>query len=672
MKGQTLFSKYTLYFESGKHAITNAQKQKLDSFIVSLANIPSAFYVTVKGHTDNKGSIELNEKLSKKRAEEIIGYLIKKDFKIVDSSLTYFAFNQPLFENTEENLWKNRRVEITVYTRPFNMATILGIKDFVPKYFNLNEDKGGVIKLDSTTITIMPNSFTNRDGSEVTGDITISYLEYKSPSDFILGDIPMSFIKNKEVSLFESGSMFKILATQNENKLLLKKTQDKNIIIETPLKKIPDQQFYNFDSIHRQWINSQQTLTDQNGNIISRNNSLTMTRTNTDIYIYPNCITGDTCTYFNNMFLKMNYYLTHKEPLLPNNPYKSIKNNLVDYQSPFYQIMVDTVKKAFRLSSVNGYNELGSLKNYEWIFLEDEFGKLKNSDLLYASFVKFIYHGENSFQIKMNMGMEKTRIYNVTGRLAGFHPFIKPSKLNAKNNAKYLKELYDLDNKEIENDTKLKKLLEITAVNELLFEDSLNCFMQFYTHFLCDSSEKKFITKHHGFYNYFNANKDAILNKFQQKKNMFDCEKYKRDVGKVSAIEKLKIATMAKFGINSLGLFNADRVKAIKDPETINAFYKLKGKLKELKIIQIYINIENLNGTIMYNGSYGYGPYHFVYGANDKAVMIAVDDEFNSYFVSPETFKECISKKTGDQVTFILSPAKDLQTKENLDKILVK
>ncbi|MES2515185.1 MAG: OmpA family protein [Bacteroidota bacterium] len=672
VKTQTIFGKYTIYFESGKHTVTSIQKQKLDSFVLSLANIPSAFCITVKGHTDNKGSIELNERLSKKRSEEIIGYLKRKGFKTADSSVNYFAFNLPAFDNTPDNLWKNRRVELTVYTQRIDMPAILGIKDFTPNYFNLNEDKGGTLKLDSTTITVSPNSFTNTDGTEVTGDITISYFEYKSPADFILGNIPMSFIRNNEISLFESGGMFKILANQNGNKLLLKKASDKNIIIQTPLKKIPDQQFYNFDSIHNQWINSQQTLTDQNGNIISQNNRLTMTRNNTDIYIYPNCVTGDTCIYFANMFKKMNYYLTHREPLLPNNPYKSVKNNLVDYKSPFYQLKVDTSKKTLKFISLNDYTELGSFKNYEWQFAEDEFGKPGPSDLLYASFVKFIYNGESKFQIKMNIGMEKTRIYNVIGKSPGFHPFSKPSKLNAKNNTKYLKELYDLDNTEVENDTKLKKLIEITAVNELLFEDSLDCFMKFYTHFLCDSSEKKLITKHHGFYNYFNANKESILTKFQQKKNMFDCEKYKKDVGKVSAIEKLRISALAKFGINSLGMFNADRVKSIKDPETINATYKLKGKQQELKIIQIYLNIENLNGMIMYNGSYGYGPYHFVYGSKDKTVMIAVDEKFNSYFISPASFSECIAKKVGDQVTFILSPAKDLQTKQNLDKILTK
>ena len=84
----------------------------MDSIIESLPNIPQAYYIEVLGHTDNHGSLKLNNLLSKNRASAVTSYLKNKKFKLKDSSMRYFAFNNPLVENTETNLWKNRRLEV--------------------------------------------------------------------------------------------------------------------------------------------------------------------------------------------------------------------------------------------------------------------------------------------------------------------------------------------------------------------------------------------------------------------------------------------------------------------------------------------------------------------------------------------------------------------------------
>ncbi len=666
-KAQTIFSKCALYFESGKYVITKDQKHQLDSFIVSLTNIPSAFEIAVKGHTDNKGSLELNETLSKNRSTEILNYLIKKGFKTTDSSLAYFAFNKPAIENTEDNLWKNRRVEIVVYQRRFKMVQLLGITDFVPEKYSLNEDEGGVLKYDSTTITIAPNSFVNADGSEVTGNITIAYTEYRNPTDFLLSDIPMSTGSGNNMQNFESGGMFKILANQNGKKLVLKQADEKNILIEMPLKKTPNQKFYQFDSLDHHWIDSQREVTDSKGKMIDPrvNRLVRLDDPNSgkiSSYIYPNCITGDTCKYFDHMFLKLNYYLTHQEPLLPGNPYKSVKNNVVDYKSPLYNMVRDTVKGTFRFESMNSYNELGKFSNYEWKSDEISSG--------YYSFIKIIYLGDSKFQIKTNKGSQG-QIYTVTGKSTSFHLFGNQAKINSKNNKKYLKELYDFDNTEIENDKILKNKLEITDINEFLFSDSLTCFTDFYTHFLCDSSESAIIKKEGGFYNYFIKNKEKILSSFNRKKAFFSCEKYKKDVGKLSEEKKIRISTMAKFGIRSLGAFNADAIKRISDPEVITPVYKLKGAEKELSIITVFISMTSLNGLMRYDGHYGYGPYKFVYGKNDTCNLIAVDNELNTYVVSRENFKKAVSHKIDNKVVFILKEMKDLKSKENLYNIMM-
>ena len=162
------------------------------------------------------------------------------------------------------------------------------------------------------------------------------------------------------------------------------------------------------------------------------------------------------------------------------------------------------------------------------------------------------------------------------------------------------------------------------------------------------------------------------MKKFNQKKSMFNCNEYKAKVAKFSEIERIKIATKAKFGINSLGIFNSDAVKSIAKPKEINALYINKEDGKAINVITIYVNIENLNGLITYDGHYGYGPYHFVYGVSDKCVLVAVDENLKAYFVSPVDFKKYADNPIGNTVTFILTPSGLLNSKNNLDKIMLK
>lgn len=657
---------FNVYFESNQYLLQKRQVHIIDSVITELNNIPEAFEVIVKAHTDQKGSIELNNKLSKNRASTVINYLVKKGFKTTDSTLNYYAFNQPIETTLEQNYWKNRRAEIIIYKRVINFVKAFGITDFTPQEVNLNEDKGGVLTFDSTKITVTPNSFRYSDNREVVGDILIKYQSYKNSADFLLADIPMSFIDQGGVSYFESGGMFKIEAFQNGEKLILKK--EKKIEVEMPLKKVPNQNFYLFDSTNNHWNQLHDNITNNNGIINPRIPGSSNVATKSDFYIYPNCIVGDTCKYFDNLFKKMEYYLKNNEPLLINNAYKSVKHKDVDYHSPYYIIEFDSLKKTFKIKSINGINEMGSFSNYTWSCDEIN-GPLTNKSK-YASFVKIVWLGENKFQLKMNVGSYDKRTFNVTGKYNGFSLFRSQTKSNEKNNKKYLKELLDFDNQEITNDNRLKSKFEITTVDEQLFYDSLNCLKEFYLHFLTTKADSLEIVNYSDFYTYFNVNKQAILKSMNQKKVMFNCEDYKKKVANISLLERAKIEVLAKFGLTSTGVFNADAVKNIKDSKTINATYINKKTKKTIPIICIFVNIKNLNALIRYDGAMGYGPYHFAFSQNEPTTIIAVDADYNTFFCSPADFNTGILNSVNGNATFYLTPIKDLNKKENLTKIM--
>jgi outer membrane protein OmpA-like peptidoglycan-associated protein len=72
--------------------------------------------VIVEGHTDNQGSLAINQSLSRNRAASVVAFLRNN----VTSQLTAkaFASERPIADNrTPGGRQKNRRVEIYLYIR---------------------------------------------------------------------------------------------------------------------------------------------------------------------------------------------------------------------------------------------------------------------------------------------------------------------------------------------------------------------------------------------------------------------------------------------------------------------------------------------------------------------------------------------------------------------------
>ena len=71
--------------------------------------------IEVKGHTDNVGTEEFNMKLSHKRAQAVVDYLIGRGVDKDKLSYSYYGMSKPLTTNdTEEGRTMNRRVEFEI------------------------------------------------------------------------------------------------------------------------------------------------------------------------------------------------------------------------------------------------------------------------------------------------------------------------------------------------------------------------------------------------------------------------------------------------------------------------------------------------------------------------------------------------------------------------------
>lgn len=651
----------TVYFDSNVFTLSKAQRLRIDSFIASLPNIPQAYTARVSGHTDSRGSLQLNMPLSKRRAQSVAGYLQSHYLRTTDSTLGYFAYNRPAVENTEGNLWKNRRVEIEVQLRKLDMPAILGVKDFGPRKFKLIEDIGGTLIYDSTKIVIAANSFKHSDGSEVTGEIEISYQEYRTPADFILGEIPMSLKSDNELKHFNSGGMFGIFAFQNGEELVLKPAQDKQIVVNLPLTDVTDQGSYVFDRSTNAWNNQQQPITNAHGSMLPPfgRPGLNFSSDNFMTCLQPR---RDTCAYINGLVDKLKYFTAHEEPLNPDYAYKFIKNNVVDFKSSWYRLLVDTVAAQVRFVPANSHSKLGKFADYTWTFEPSEFAKFRRDNFKYGcAFVKLAYKGQNRFYVEMGQ-----QVYYATGRPADFSGSDKKLKrLHKKNFRSYLKYTHGLDSDEKTYEKALKQELNVRELKNI-YSDSLACLNYFYRYAVKPAGDQEFPD----LYNY-NIHKDVLSKTLKLFTDTFSCVKFKKlMIARDSAMYNKK-AAFAKFGISTTGIFNADAVKQINDPETIDASY-VSDKGKPLNIVAIFIGMKGLNGIIRYDGFMGYSPQHFVYGKSDINVMLAISDRDESYVCYPEDFSKAVSSAANGKVLFTVAALSPLGTTANLQKIVKK
>jgi OOP family OmpA-OmpF porin len=71
--------------------------------------------VSIEGHTDIRGSDAYNQNLSERRAKSVYAYLVSQGIAADRMKTIGYGRSRPLVPNTsEENMYKNRRVEIKI------------------------------------------------------------------------------------------------------------------------------------------------------------------------------------------------------------------------------------------------------------------------------------------------------------------------------------------------------------------------------------------------------------------------------------------------------------------------------------------------------------------------------------------------------------------------------
>jgi len=112
-------------FKFNSTSLSKEAEQKIDEFLNGLngssAGLENAVFL-VAGHTDNKGTEDINYELGKRRADMIGRYLVTQKkidpLRVVTAS---YGETVPVADNkTRDGRAKNRRVEILVYREAIN------------------------------------------------------------------------------------------------------------------------------------------------------------------------------------------------------------------------------------------------------------------------------------------------------------------------------------------------------------------------------------------------------------------------------------------------------------------------------------------------------------------------------------------------------------------------
>lgn len=104
----------SIFFGGGSSYIDEQQVQELYEFIDEIPGIEN-MEILIQSHTDNIGSLEYNQWLSRMRSESAYEKLLEKGIKPEMMLIEDFGEQNPYFDNqTWEGKLKNRRVDVII------------------------------------------------------------------------------------------------------------------------------------------------------------------------------------------------------------------------------------------------------------------------------------------------------------------------------------------------------------------------------------------------------------------------------------------------------------------------------------------------------------------------------------------------------------------------------
>lgn len=114
-RGMVITLSGSVLFASGKAELLPAAQAKLNEVATALTNQDPDSKIVIEGHTDSRGSVDLNQGLSQRRAEAVRNYLVSRGIASERVTALGLGSAQSIADNASaEGRANNRRVEIVV------------------------------------------------------------------------------------------------------------------------------------------------------------------------------------------------------------------------------------------------------------------------------------------------------------------------------------------------------------------------------------------------------------------------------------------------------------------------------------------------------------------------------------------------------------------------------
>lgn len=234
----------TVLFEHNKFLLTNKAKQKLDS-LISHIDINKLKELTLYGNTDADGDSEYNIVLSKKRSKSVFDYIIFKGIPSVKVKLEYNGENNPIAQNNiESGKQQNRRVDLVLEFESNEVVNTIfdKLQTEIQTFEGKSNQEILITGKQGTKIKIPKNSLLKYNGKYAVGTIKIELKEFYKKSDILLANLHTM----SNFTMLESGGMIYISATNNDEKLQLKKGAKASIEFASKNNKSDMQIFYGY------------------------------------------------------------------------------------------------------------------------------------------------------------------------------------------------------------------------------------------------------------------------------------------------------------------------------------------------------------------------------------------------------------------------------------------
>lgn len=493
--------------------------------------------------------------------------------------------------------------------------------DVYPDVYSYSAMTGAKITYGSgTKISVPANAFEDANGAIVTGNVDITYREFRDPVDIVLSGIPMTYDSGGVVENFESAGMFEINASQNGSEVFLRDGMkiDMNFaVVDTA----PTFNFYRLDEQNGWEYIESIGATEQE--MIAAPDTVTKAFTEAVDYYVSNLGMGwrslrEDTTSFDRRYADTTYFGTYKYyNMQETRRFKEKKkrsSNLYFQRcgsGPDYTLVtVETV------NYYTGNPEMNAYRGYYWKID----GKKKSSELKKDYGRKA---GINDMRVINDGGQYYLELKYHWGfkRIAA-----EPVKMDDKNKAESLSDrtkqnLYKNYERRLQNRRNemtrgnANKVKNFKRSNERASRDSVRVY-------------NRTVPK-------MNETESALT--FPAWNNYVREERFRTASAEQRAYLASGTAVQA-LQVSGMGVFNCDQVKRLVRPVKAFARKFAVGAAAAVVPFIVYVIDKTKNMVLTYTGSGGKVP--ITYGAEATNQLMMVDGEGNLYLSNEEQFNE--------------------------------